>query len=61
MDPDENLEEQLELAESILESVDEEEDPDPDDAVRLAELVVALNDWLVMSGALPRRWKRAKG
>ena len=61
MDPDANLEEQLDLAESILEAEDDEEDPDPVDAARLAQLVVDLNDWFVQSGGLPRAWKRAKG
>jgi hypothetical protein len=54
MDPDANLKEQLRLAERLL----SEETPDNDDVTRLAELVVALDDWLAGGGFLPKGWKR---
>lgn len=56
MDPNANLREQLELTERML-------DPDSNyvdsgDALRLAELVEALSEWLRRGGALPDRWRR---
>ena len=55
MDPNENLAHQLRLAKSII---DDEYEVDSADAVDLAELVVALNDWIVAGGFLPAAWKR---
>lgn len=54
MDPNANLQEQLELAARMLD--EESEHIDTGDAVRLAELVLALNDWILGGGFLPRRW-----
>jgi hypothetical protein len=59
MDPDENIREQLELADEI-ESIADNEDRDTDDlltlerkAVRLAELVKALDAWRKTGGFDP--------
>jgi hypothetical protein len=54
MDPDENRDTQRRLAERMLEA----EEPHPSDAVRLAELVLALDDWLRAGGFPPRGWRR---
>ncbi len=55
MDPETNLEQQVKLAATILRLVDGDLDPAPE-AARLAELVLALNDWIGRGGVLPRRW-----
>lgn len=59
MDPQANLEEQLELAESI-QGITANEDRDTDDllrveekAVRLAELVLAMDEWRKKGGYDP--------
>lgn len=62
MDPNANLEEQLDIAASILEGKDEDpvlsEQQVLDRAVRLAELVQELDEWIVAKkGFLPMRWK----
>jgi hypothetical protein len=54
MDPDANLEEQLDLAQQLL----GETGPSLDDAQRLAELVVALDLWIRSGGFLPAAWRR---
>lgn len=62
MDPDANLREQLELTTRIL---SEEEDRTigdlADQAVRLAELVKSLNDWISSGGFLPEPWRGPHG
>lgn len=50
VDPDANLEEMLGLAEHLVEAGDTE-------SARLAELVLAMNEWLVKGGALPDEWE----
>lgn len=74
MDPESNLEEQLALAKGILKTMDEvrdlrdEDDPESiaiandvaDDAERLAELVLALDEWLRKGGFLPRKWEKGR-
>lgn len=64
MDPNANLKELLELAESINRSEDVE-DMDRDalelvatDAVRMAELLFALDGWIKGGGFLPTEWRR---
>lgn len=60
MDPDENLTEQLRLAESILAAGDACNSDlldIADDAERLAELVQALHGWLKKGGFLPSPWQ----
>lgn len=58
MDPHVVLAAQLRLAARILERADAGEPVDPNDAERLAELVQALDGWLVKGGFLPPRWTR---
>ncbi len=55
MDPNANLKEQLELAKAIIENEDEY-DADRIDAVRLAELVIAMHEWLGHGGFKPQAW-----
>ena len=52
MDPNANLEEQLELAKKLQDS-GEAGFESPDDAWRLAELVLALDEWISTKGFLP--------
>ena len=62
MDPTANLTEQLTIAREFIALRDGADDggiPE-DDAIRLAELVIALHE-LVRQGALPRQWTRLKG
>ena len=60
MDPTANLREQLALARSIIDANDAEENEggtiDVVDACRLAELVIALDEWMRRRGALPAQW-----
>lgn len=59
MDPDANLKEQLEIA-AILNQFRDADEPPPEDQVwRLAELVEALNEWILKGGALPKSWSKA--
>jgi hypothetical protein len=55
MDPNANLAEQLRLSESIIANYDEYEIANA--GCRLAELVVALNNWILNKGFLPDAWK----
>jgi len=57
MDPNANLKEMLELAQAIVEH-DQEYDADHIDAVRLAELVLAMHEWLGHGGFRPNAWGR---
>jgi hypothetical protein len=65
MDPKANLEEQLALAASIMAAVDAADEEtgewelDKDDATRLAELVIALDEWRRKGGFDP--YKSQKG
>lgn len=54
MDPDANWEEQQRLAEGLL----RDDGFSPSSALRLAELVLALNEWLEKGGFPPEAWKR---
>lgn len=62
MDPDANLQEQRELAGTIIahgeEQIPQGSDPGDTtlDAYRLAELVEALDEWLAVGGFAPKRW-----
>jgi hypothetical protein len=55
MDPDANLKEQREIIARMLE--EGSESIDSGDAVRLAELVQALDEWLSKGSYLPEDWK----
>ncbi len=65
MDPDANLQEQLEIARSVVRNIEQREGnamPDlseaeiADAADRLAELILALDEWLRHGGFLPHPW-----
>jgi hypothetical protein len=71
MDPDANLKEQLEVAAAIQEARDEYDrdsatwgsgddkewnEQQAERAMRLAELVEALNEWILKGGFLPKAW-----
>lgn len=63
MDPSANLREQLKLARRLVDG--EEPDDNPVavgayavDAARLAELVIALDEWIKGGGFLPAPWHR---
>jgi hypothetical protein len=59
MDPNANLKEQLELAKNILEyPAQSDMDTINGDAERLAELVLALDEWISNGGFLPKRWQK---
>lgn len=60
MDPNANLEEQLELVQEILKA--DLTDCDAERLLiqgqRLAELITALDHWIVMGGFIPGRWSK---
>lgn len=62
MDPNANLREQLALARSLISQNDADENDggtiDVCDATRLAELVVALHEWIDGGGFLPAAWRK---
>lgn len=60
MDPTANLAEQLAIAQGVIDIADRRDTNDINgrDALRLAELVLALNEWIVKGGFLPEQWKR---
>lgn len=55
MDPNANLLEQRRIAARLLRGADSHT---MDDAARLAELVAAMDEWLVAGGVLPEAWSR---
>ena len=56
MDPNANLQEQITLANGIIESAENETGEIILQAIRLAELVLALDEWLTRKGFPPERW-----
>lgn len=60
MDPNANLKEQLDLANGIMKVWDDGAYPAPEDAARLSELVVALDEWIRKGGILPEHWIYSK-
>lgn len=58
-DPDSNLSEQLRLAQELIDSAESGFD-DPEGAWRLAELVLALDEWIKKGGFLPQQWQVKK-
>ena len=64
MDPNANLTEQRALARDILVQLERREQLDPEDVFRdcdrMAELVLALDEWLHRGGFLPARWQHQK-
>lgn len=59
MDPDTNLEEQLELSQEIVDS-QETGFNHHEQSWRLAELVLALDEWVKKGGFLPQQWQVKK-
>jgi hypothetical protein len=59
MDPNATLKEMLELAEAIQQEYGDTDGNgvDQDDANRLAELVEALNGWIMRGGFFPQAWR----
>jgi len=62
MDPNANLKEQVQLARRIIAIADDDENEDTlleqaERAERLAELVIALHDWIIHGGFLPSPWR----
>ncbi|MDX1421563.1 MAG: hypothetical protein R3322_00395 [Kiloniellales bacterium] len=60
MDPNANYDELSALAAQFLESWDQEEEVDTDDAYRMAELFTALDAWIRSGGFLPRAWRKPR-
>jgi hypothetical protein len=58
MDPEANLKEQMELVLRLQVAEEREEGSVDPDALRLAELVDALDCWLRSGGFLPAAWRR---
>lgn len=58
MDPDANLEEQLVLADILLKNRRCDVEERTENAQRLAELVVALDEWMRKGGFMPLKWAR---
>lgn len=54
MDPNETLNQLRYLARRLVEC----ENPDPVDVQRMAELALALDEWLTKGGFLPMAWER---
>ena len=59
MDTNANLKEQIELAHAILRQDEDLGHVCNYEPVRLAELVLALNRWIVSTGFLPDAWRKA--
>jgi hypothetical protein len=53
VDPTANLKEQLEITHQML-----NKGWNDTDAVRLAELVEALHEWISKGGFLPKQWRK---
>jgi hypothetical protein len=70
MDPDANLEEQRSLAAEAMKIQDacsdngdytpEQQERHAEIACRLAELVQALDEWIMKGGFLPKEWRDAR-
>ena len=58
MDPNANIEEQLRLASRIVWQQENEGVSSDADAYRLADLVIALNEWIREGGFMPVKWAR---
>ena len=56
IDPDAALDELLDLTDQTIQLTDHGVRPPDEDVARLAELVDALDSWLMTGGFMPRRW-----
>lgn len=52
MDPEENIKEQIQIAHAVLDGAFFE-----GDVIRLAELVLSLDEWIKKGGFLPSCWQ----
>lgn len=59
LDPDENLREQKEIAQRFVDGKMTTQEDFETDSLRLAELVVALDEWLSRGGFPPKAWKKS--
>ena len=57
MDPNANLDEQVSIAAALLKEWDFHGTVDIYDSARLAELVIALDEWIRKGGSLPNLWQ----
>ena len=57
MDPNANLTEQRQLAQRIIDDEESGQGMSKRDADRLAELVIALDEWLSSGGFKPAAWQ----
>jgi hypothetical protein len=60
MDPDANLKEQRSLAAKLLYETENDKPPSDADVHRLAELVIALDEWISRGGFYPKDWTKTK-
>lgn len=69
MDPEANLKEQRTLAEDIIDILDDETNDEQDydvlaevaaQAMRLAELVQAMDQWMSRGGFMPSDWAKGR-
>ena len=60
LDPDENLREQKKIAADLLRAQERGGFSSFDDVARLAELVLALDEWMAKGGFPPNAWKQKK-
>ena len=56
MDPDANLQEQIEIADQLLQNEYASREDELAASLRLAELVLALDQWLTHRGFFPECW-----
>lgn len=64
MDPSENIKEQRLLIGRLLDNENDDKEEgsiDSGDAVRLAELARALDEWISSGGLLPWSWRKVRG
>lgn len=59
MDPNKTLQRMLQLSKRMIdETKGRDGEPHPDDALELAELVEALDNWIRRGGSFPSKWWR---
>ena len=59
MDPNANREEQLRIIRNLIWQHENGIPVDRDDILRLAELIIDLDNWIANGGFLPQAWSRA--
>jgi hypothetical protein len=57
MDPNANLTEQRKLSALLMYQTENDRPVDLIDVLRLAELVIALDEWIARGGFLPDAWR----